>query len=139
MYLFSRLVLLKCSSVLPNYCSFPKCRLRAVPFWSVESMLGSSFFFVRSLCFALARPVEGLLATARSLSELSEVFPGNFSYFSDFYSISVILIFFENFSHSKALTNIYILIREVLEKQTTTASCCIFSFKSYATFAINPL
>ena len=85
-------------------------------------------FFVRSLCFALARPVEGLLATARSLSELSEVFPGHFSYFSDFYSISVISIFFENFSHSKALTNIHILIREVLEKTNNNGVILYFFF-----------
>ena len=49
---------------------------------------------------------------------ISEVFPGNFS---DFCSISDISIFFENLSYSRAscLTNIYILIREVLEKQAT--------------------
>ena len=118
-------------SLMENIAVFPSVHCEPSLFGQSSRCSARHFFSSAryvSLSFALARPVEGLLAIACSLSELSEVFPGNFSYFSDFYSISVISIFFENFSHSKALTNIYILIREVLEKTNNNGVILYFFF-----------
>ena len=57
------------------------------------------------------------------------MFPGNFS---DLCSISDNSIFFEKTQQGKlCVTNIYILIREIVEKQTeqtTAALYCMFSF-----------
>ena len=89
-------------------------------FWCLGTSGNSSKIF-----FVLARPVEGLLAVYRNFRKCSQEISQISVLFLTFQSFN-----FENLSHSRAssLTNIYILIREVLEKQTTAALYCMFSF-----------
>ena len=82
---------------------------------------------VHNFFFVVARPVKGTFAVYRNFRKCSQ----------ETYQISVPFLtfqsFFENLRHSRAscVTNIYILIREVVEKQTeqtTAALYCMFYF-----------
>ena len=78
---------------------------------------------VRNLFFVIARPVKGM---SQSIGIFGSA-PRQLLRFLTFQS------FFENLRHSRAscVTNIFILIREVVEKQaeqTTAALYCMFSF-----------